>query len=135
MNQTRRRKAVRLNSGVRPMRKFTRYFVIAAAVTALSIPAAWFGVQRTDAYAAASSYARTSADVRSHVGEVQKIDLAFFGYRIQVAGSDGNANFNLKLDGSIAKGILHVDLVRHGTWQVKGSRLVLTDGQEIAIPR
>ena len=117
------------------MRKFTRYFVIAAAITALSIPAAWFGVQRTDAYAAATSHARTSVDVLSHVGEVQKIDLAFFGYSIHVAGSDGSANFNLKLNGSIAKGTLHVDLVRHGSWQVKGSRLVLTDGQEIAISR
>ena len=115
------------------MPKFARYLCIAAAITALTIPTAWFAVQHTDAFAVASAHARNSTDIRSRLGEIQDVDLPLFGYSVHVVGARGDANFNLKLMGSLATGTAFVELTRQDTWRPVASRLVLQDGTAIDV--
>ena len=91
IHSSRRRFAARLNSGVRPMPKFVRYLCIAFVITVLAIPVAWFAVQRTEAFAVASTHAKNSTDIRSRLGEIQDVDLPFLGYSVHVAGASGDA--------------------------------------------
>ncbi len=113
------------------MHKYARYISIAAAITALAIPIAWFAIQRTDAFGVASTYVSNNEAVRSRLGDIQDVDLPLLGYSIHVVGASGDANFNLKLKGSQASGSAYVELVREGTWRPVLSRLVLEDGSAI----
>ena len=115
------------------MPKFTRYLCIAIAITALSIAAAWIAVQRTDAFAVASAHAKNNTVIRSHLGEIQDVDLPLLGYSVHVVGASGEANFNLKLKGSLAAGTAFVELKRQGTWRPLAGRLVLQDGTAIDV--
>jgi len=115
------------------MPNYARYASIAAVIAALAIPAAWFAIQRTDAFGVASTFVRNNEEVRSRLGEIQDVDLSLFGYSIHVVGASGDANFNLKLKGSQASGSAYVELVREGTWRPVLSRLVLEDGSAIGI--
>ena len=117
------------------MPKFVRYLCIAFVITVLAIPVAWFAVQRTEAFAVASTHAKNSTDIRSRLGEIQDVDLPFLGYSVHVAGASGDANFNLKLKGSLAAGTVFVELTRQGTWRPVASRLVLQDGTAIDVTR
>ena len=115
------------------MPKFTRYLCIAIAITALSIPAAWIAVQRTDAFAVASAQAKNNTVIRSNLGEIQDVDLPLLGYSVHVVGASGEANFTLKLKGSLAAGTAFVELKRQGTWRPVAGRLVLQDGTAIDV--
>ena len=114
-----------------PMTKLTRYLYIAVITTALAIPAAWLIVQRTDAFDVASTFVKNSSEVHSRLGEIQDIDLSLFGYSWRVVGARGDANFNLKVRGSLASATAYVELTRQGTWRPVLGRLVLQDGNSI----
>ena len=113
------------------MHRYARYLSIAAAITGLAIPAAWLGIQRTDAFGVASTYVSNNEAVRARLGNIQEFDLPLLGYSIHVAGARGDANFNLKLKGSQASSSAYVELVREGTWRPVLSRLVVEDGSAI----
>lgn len=113
------------------MTKLTRYLYIAAIATAIAFPAAWLIVQRTVAFDVASTFVKTSKEVHSRLGEVQDIDLSPFGYSWRVTGATGDANFNLKVKGSLANATAYVELTRQGTWRPVIGRLVLQDGSAI----
>ena len=113
------------------MTKLTRYLYIAAVITALAIPAARLMVQRTDAFDVASAYVKNNDEVHSRLGEIQDIDLSVFGYHWRVTGASGDANFNLKVKGSLANAMAYVELTRQGTWRPVAGRLVLKDGSAI----
>ena len=115
------------------MPKLARYLCTAAVITALAIPIAWLTVQRTDAFAVASAHAKNSTDIRSRLGEIQDVELPLLGYSVRVVGASGDANFNLKLKGSLATGTAFVELTRQGTWRPVASRLVLQDGTAIDV--
>ena len=110
------------------MTKLTRRIFIAVVISVLAIPVAWFLIQRSDAFDVASSHIKNSAQVRTHLGDIQDIDLPLFGYSWRVSGPRGDANFNLKLKGSRANANAYVELKRQGTWRPVVSRLVLQDG-------
>lgn len=115
------------------MPKCARYIAIAAGITALAIPAGWLAIQQTDAFAVASIHVRNSEEIRSHLGDIQDVDLPLLGYNIHVVGARGNANFNLKVKGSLVTGTVYVELARRGTWHPVLSRLVMQDGTTINI--
>ena len=115
------------------MPKFTRYVVIAATATALAIPAGWLLVQRTDAFDVASSFVKNNGEVHSRLGEIQDVDLSLFGYSWRVTGASGQATFNLRLKGSLANAVAYIEVTREGTWRPVAGRLVLQDGNAIAL--
>ena len=115
------------------MPKFIRYLLIAAVATIIAIPCAWLLVQRTDAFGVASTHIKNSKEVRARLGEIRDINLPLLGYSVRVSGARGDANFNLKVKGSIADGTAYVELTRQGTWRPVVSRLVLSDGTAVDI--
>ena len=113
------------------MPKFLRYVTIAALVTALSFPVAWFAVRQTDAFAVAKSDILKSECVRSALGEVQSIDLQLVGYSIRMVGPSGSARFNVDVKGTSQSGVVYIELEKQGVWQTSRGRLVLQDGGAI----
>ena len=110
------------------MTKLTRGICIAVAISVLAIPAAWFFIQRSDAFDVASTNIRNSAEVLAQIGEVQDMDLPLFGYSWRVSGASGWANFNLEVTGSRASANAYIELTREGAWRPVVSRLTLQDG-------
>jgi hypothetical protein len=110
------------------MTKLARGICIAVAISVLAIPAAWFFIQRSDAFDVTSTHIRSSTEVRTQIGEIQDIHLPLFGYSWRVSGASGWANFNLEIAGSRASANAYVELTRQGTWRPVVSRLTLQDG-------
>jgi hypothetical protein len=78
-----------------------RWALIFAALAPIFYFASYWATIRSDAFAEARRFLKTSAEISEAVGDVEKISLDPFGYRIRgEAGGGGSAQFVVSVRGS-----------------------------------
>jgi hypothetical protein len=103
--------------------------LIGLAIVALSYPLAWFMVRKSDAFAFAESYVRDNPRVIETLGPVRSVGLSPFGYAVRYVGAQGDASFELSVEGQKNSGTVFIELQKRGVWEVKFARLVQGDQQ------
>jgi hypothetical protein len=110
--------------------KWKRWALIALAVVALSYPAAWLMARHSDAFAYAESFIRGDPQVAEVLGQVRQVGLSPFGYSVRYVGAQGDASFELSVQGEKESATAFVELQKRGVWEVKFARLVRA-GQQV----
>lgn len=75
---------------------------------------------KSQSYAAARSAIQTAPAVRLAVGDVQRVRLGFFGYRVRVSDSNGEAIYYTSVKGATGTAGVRVALsLQEGRWMVR----------------
>ena len=107
------------------MKQWKRGALIAVGLLVIAYPAAWIGVQHTDAYLLAEAFIRNDAEVTRTIGAVERVTLPLFGtFSVEVSGGTGDAVFEMAVDADRGKASAFVDLRKRGVWEVTGARVV-----------
>ncbi|WP_287806273.1 hypothetical protein [Diaphorobacter sp.] len=115
------------------MNKWKRWALIAAVVTAIAYPGAWWMVQQSDAYIDAETFIRNDQRVLEAVGAIRKVKLSPFGYSLGYSGANGDASFELSVEAERDSAFAFIELQKRGVWEVKFARLIRADKQVIQL--
>lgn len=111
------------------MKRWVRGALVAVGLLVVAYPAAWVGVQHTDAYTLAESFIRNDAEVTRTIGAVERVKLPLFGtFSVEVSGGTGDAVFEMAIDAQRGKARAFVDLRKRGVWEITEARLVSSAG-------
>ena len=115
------------------MNKWKRWALIAAVVTAIAYPGAWWMVQQSDAYIDAETFIRNDQRVLEAIGAIRKVKLSPFGYSLRYSGANGDASFELSVEAERDSAFAFIELQKRGVWEVKFARLIRADKQVIQL--
>ena len=103
------------------------FFILCAllAIVVATVAIARMAILNSESYAVASRYLRESPSVATTIGNVNSVELAWFGHseiqRTEIDGkATGSANLSLVVSGSHSSSEYDVDLILDpdGKWQV-----------------
>ncbi len=107
------------------MNKWKLAIIIVAILLLASYAVAPLLVKRSDAFAMANQFLKSSPLVQNNIGNVSDISLKPFGYSLQYSGARGNAHFEFKIKGTRASGSAYVELRKKGDWQIIFANLMI----------
>jgi hypothetical protein len=119
------------NSAARRWRRWA--FIITLVALEASYLAAWFVAKKSDAYAEAERFVRSSGVVAENVGSITSVSLEPFGLSLRFSGAGARVAFEMAVEASRASGTADVELAKNGTWRVLAARLTLPNRQPITI--
>jgi hypothetical protein len=114
-------------------RPWGKWLAIAAAFVVALLVAVHYTISSSDAFAAASAFARNNSQVQRVAGQIQDTSLSWNGGEVEIVGDSGHAKFSVIVWGTIASPRVYVELNKRGIWEVTYARLLPESGESIVL--
>jgi hypothetical protein len=107
-------------------RKTKKDILFVVSIFLLIYLSGFFFSKNSEAFLTTKNFIINSPEARRELGDIIDVQLAPFGYGIEISGDSGSADFKCKVSGVLKKGNAHVTLKKNARgWKVISGTIVI----------